>query len=295
MSPAASCRSPARLAVPSQCPPCAEAYRADTYQLIRAGLTGGKGIPATVATHPCRLRSPSPHPPSARSTPAGRRRPDPPAIPAEQPGLPARLTPSLRQRHGRDDALLGEPLCPGCYDYTGTVLFNSCAPELWRRFTITLRRSLARQAGLTNKALAAQLRVSYAKVAEYQRRGVVHFHAIIRLDGPAGPSTPTARLGHPRTTDRRHHPGRRSRPRRNPSGRWPARPDPGLGTEHDIRPITHDRRPDRHEASPPTWPSTPPRPPNAPAPSTAASPPPTSSPISRSASTPDVSSPSASA
>ncbi len=72
---------------------------------------------------------------------------------------------------------------------TGAVLFNACAPELWRRFTITLRRILARQAGLTGKALAAQLRVSYAKVAEYQRRGVVHFHAIIRLDGPAGPTT----------------------------------------------------------------------------------------------------------
>src|SRR5215475_659153 len=37
----------------SQCPPCAEVYRADTYQLIRAGLSGGKGIPDTVATHPC--------------------------------------------------------------------------------------------------------------------------------------------------------------------------------------------------------------------------------------------------
>lgn len=79
---------------------------------------------------------------------------------------------------------------PGCYDYTGAVLFNACAPELWRRFTIALRRALARRAGLTNKALAAQVRVSYAKVAEYQRRGVVHFHAIIRLDGPAGPTTP---------------------------------------------------------------------------------------------------------
>jgi excisionase family DNA binding protein len=62
-------------------------------------------------------------------------------------------------------------------------------PELWRRFTITLRRTLARRAGLTGKALAAQARLSYAKVAEYQRRGVVHFHAIVRLDGPAGPTT----------------------------------------------------------------------------------------------------------
>src|SRR5438552_15087117 len=56
-------------------------------------------------------------------------------------------------------------------------------------FTITLRRVLAHQAGLTNKALAGQLRVSFAKVAEDQRRGVVHFHAIIRLDGPTGPGT----------------------------------------------------------------------------------------------------------
>src|SRR5262249_19530299 len=50
-------------------------------------------------------------------------------------------------------------------------------------------------AGLTGQELAAQLRVSYAKVAEYQRRGVVHFHAIIRLDGPAGPAdAPPARV-----------------------------------------------------------------------------------------------------
>src|SRR3954447_23603450 len=36
----------------SVCPPCAETYRADTYQLIRAGIVGGKGIPTTVAAHP---------------------------------------------------------------------------------------------------------------------------------------------------------------------------------------------------------------------------------------------------
>jgi hypothetical protein len=37
----------------SVCPPCAATYRSDTYQLIRAGLAGGKGMPATIATHPC--------------------------------------------------------------------------------------------------------------------------------------------------------------------------------------------------------------------------------------------------
>ncbi len=37
----------------SRCAPCAEVYRAYTYQLIRAGPTGGKGVPAEVANHPC--------------------------------------------------------------------------------------------------------------------------------------------------------------------------------------------------------------------------------------------------
>lgn len=32
--------------------------------------------------------------------------------------------------------------------------------------------------------LAEHLTVSFSKVAEFQRRGVVHFHALIRLDGP---------------------------------------------------------------------------------------------------------------
>lgn len=32
--------------------------------------------------------------------------------------------------------------CPDCYDYTAHIAFNWHAPELWRRFTITLRRNL---------------------------------------------------------------------------------------------------------------------------------------------------------
>jgi hypothetical protein len=31
--------------------------------------------------------------------------------------------------------------------------------------------------------------VSYGKVAEFQKRGAVHFHAVIRLDGPDGPDS----------------------------------------------------------------------------------------------------------
>ena len=36
----------------SVCPGCAETYRRDAYHLIRAGLTGGKGITPAVATYP---------------------------------------------------------------------------------------------------------------------------------------------------------------------------------------------------------------------------------------------------
>jgi DNA-binding HxlR family transcriptional regulator len=40
---------------------------------------------------------------------------------------------------------------------------------------------------MTQKELRERVRVSFAKVAEYQ---IVHFHAVIRLDGPNGPDTP---------------------------------------------------------------------------------------------------------
>ena len=35
------------------CPSCSEVYKGDARQIIRSGLTGGKGIPETVADHPC--------------------------------------------------------------------------------------------------------------------------------------------------------------------------------------------------------------------------------------------------
>ena len=51
---------------------------------------------------------------------------------------------SCTERHSTDDPRLGEPLCPDCYDYAGSVLFNALAPQLWKRFTDALRRHLAK-------------------------------------------------------------------------------------------------------------------------------------------------------
>ncbi|GAB2791355.1 hypothetical protein GCM10027073_24430 [Streptomyces chlorus] len=77
-------------------------------------------------------------------------------------------------------------LDPATYDYAGSVLFNNHAGQLWQRFTTRLRRELAARAGLSRRELADRLRVSYGKVAEFQKRGALHFHAVVRLDGPEG-------------------------------------------------------------------------------------------------------------
>lgn len=87
--------------------------------------------------------------------------------------------------HDHAGTQVGQPLCADCYDYTAHLVWQWHAPELWRRFTISLRRQLARHLGLSETAARRLVRVQFAKVAEFQRRGVIHFHALIRLDGPA--------------------------------------------------------------------------------------------------------------
>ena len=62
------------------------------------------------------------------------------------------------------------------------MLWNALAPELWRRTTIAVQRALGRLVGLQEGELRQLMRISYAKVAEFQRRGAIHFHAVIRLD-----------------------------------------------------------------------------------------------------------------
>jgi hypothetical protein len=86
------------------------------------------------------------------------------------------------QRHDADDPRLGEPLCGRCYQAGAQVLWNALAGRLWSRTIIYLYRALAQLVGLPEAELRAQVRISFAKVAEYQKRGAVHFHAIIRLD-----------------------------------------------------------------------------------------------------------------
>jgi len=234
-------RVPCKTRRASRCPACAETYRADTYQLIRAGLVGGKGVPDTVGGHPClfvTLTAPSFGPVHAHRERDNR---TVPCHPRRNTGnCPHGRPMSCTVRHPDDDTRIGEPLCPDCYDYTGSVLFNAVAGELWRRFTDALRRRVAKLAGLTLRELREHLVISFAKVAEYQRRGVVHFHAIIRADGPDGPTSPPPAwaTGHLLTEAIRYAAGAVT------VGTPPDDSEPGRvlrwGEQIDVRPVTAD-------------------------------------------------------
>ncbi|WP_371527186.1 replication initiation protein [Streptomyces sp. NBC_01283] len=158
----------------SRCPACAWTYAGDTYHLIRAGLVGDTRheIPATIR-----------HRPRVFATLTA------PSFGAVH-NQPTHGACRCGTAHRDDDPTLGTPLDPYAYDYAAAVLFNNHAGDLWHRFINRLRRELAARVGITQKAFKETARLSYGKVAEFQKRGAVHFHAVIRIDGPDGPDTP---------------------------------------------------------------------------------------------------------
>ncbi|MFF0864978.1 replication initiator [Nonomuraea sp. NPDC003560] len=169
----------------SRCPACAETYRQDTFHLIRAGLLGGdKGVPEIVRTHPRVLATLT-----APSFGPVHRGPDKDGT--ANVCHARRTGPSCFTRHHLGDPTIGQPLDADSYDYTAHILWNAHAAALWHRFTVYLRQHLAAATGLTRKEFARVSRLSFAKVAEYQARGVVHFHAVIRLDGRDGDTLTT--------------------------------------------------------------------------------------------------------
>jgi hypothetical protein len=164
------------------CPACSAVYKRDARQMVRVGLAGGKGTPDTIATHPCvfaTLTAPSFGPVHSRRMRGKTVLPCRPRRDHNERRCPHGRDISCPVRHVEADSRLGQPLCGDCYDYEAAVLFNAYAADLWRRFITYLPRRLA---GVTQRALRGQVRIRFVKVAEYQARGVVHFHAVMRLD-----------------------------------------------------------------------------------------------------------------
>ena len=166
----------------SQCLSCSRLYAADMFHLIRAGVTGGKTVPESVADHPlvfATMTAPSfgkvhvCRGDGARCHPGERR--------LCRHGL-SQTCPALHQDDNAGS--VGQPLCTDCYDYASHVVWQWWAPDLWRRFTIALRRLVAKTLEVSAVRLSEVATVQYAKVGEYQLRGAIHFHALVRLDGP---------------------------------------------------------------------------------------------------------------
>jgi len=157
------------------CPSCSALYRLDALHLISAGLRGGKDTPEAVAGHPRLLLTlTAPSFGTVHTGPAKDGHP-----------RPCRCA----TMHPAGDKLIGSAVDPDRYDYPGQVLFNAHAGLLWATFTRQTRRELATIAGLGRTSAARSARIAFAKVAEFQTRGVVHIHAIVRIDGPAGPAS----------------------------------------------------------------------------------------------------------
>ncbi|MDQ7910219.1 plasmid replication initiator protein [Phytohabitans sp. ZYX-F-186] len=208
------------------CPTCSKRYQRDAYQVVRSGLIGGKGVPEHVATHPAvfpTLTAPSfgqvhtRH--VKRHTCESRRRCDcrpEPCHPRRDAPICPHGTPLVcYARHEETDRRLGTALCPDCYDYDAQVVWNVQAGELWRRTTIAVNRHLHRltrargipdipdyylSRGKVRIRWKPPFRLSFGKAAEMQRRGVVHFHGIVRLDGN-DPTDPTRIIPPPPAID----------------------------------------------------------------------------------------------
>lgn len=88
---------------------------------------------------------------------AGRRR---------QASLPCRCG----RHHHPEDARLGSPTDRDAYDYVGTVLWEAHAGQLWHRLSSRSGVRSRRTSAWWARCLRDVARLSYANVAEYQRR-----------------------------------------------------------------------------------------------------------------------------
>ncbi|MHB1447261.1 MAG: replication initiator [Acidimicrobiales bacterium] len=162
----------------TRCPACSVIYKGDARAIVTAGLTGGKGADASVAERPAvfvTLTAPSFGAVHTVWDGTG-------ACQAGRGSCAHGLARGCGGFHELGDPELGEALCPDCYDYEGAVIWNARVNELWRRTLVYAQLSLAARLGVPAREVRRHARLSFAKVVEFQRRGLVHVHAVVRLD-----------------------------------------------------------------------------------------------------------------
>jgi len=176
------------------CPACSHTYKGDAWQVVATGLQGGKGVSPDVGLRPrvfATLTAPSFGAVHTRPSAAGQSHERSRACRRSngrdrQQRCPHGQRSECLIHHGDDDPLLGQPICPRCFDYSAAVLWNAHVAVLWQRTAKRTLRFIERQGGVKH----GRLRLSYVKAAEFQRRGLVHVHLVVRVDGNDGPDDP---------------------------------------------------------------------------------------------------------
>lgn len=149
----------------SACPPCAALYRGDARAIIfeglRTALDHGEQLVFLTLTAPSFGEThrvpPTPSPRLNRRQRAA----------WEKRYL--RACPCGTQHAPGDRRFIGVPLRPSLYDYDGQVRWNSEAGRLWSRTADEIRRRLDLDT------------LPYIGTTEWQARGAVHLHLILRL------------------------------------------------------------------------------------------------------------------
>ena len=143
--------------VKSKCPSCAELYRGDWAAIARSGIF--EGAPGRFRFYLLTLTAPS--------FGAVHRVPRRDGGPVRRCGWGVVHVPG-------DVGLRGVPLDPGAYDYAGQVAWNRDVGVLWDR---TRRRVRDRWDS-----------VEFFIVREWQDRGVLHTHVLMRIEAGCAPS-----------------------------------------------------------------------------------------------------------
>ncbi len=167
----------------SVCPACSHTYKGDAWQVVSSGISGGKGVPIEVAGHPfvfVTLTAPSFGPVHREATIGS---------PVCRHGGGDRcvhgVAASCDARHEPGDPMCGQPICGECFDYEGAVVWNANLGLLWANTFKRLVRAIN-----TDAKSADQVRVSYARAVEFQKRGLVHLHVVMRSDAKSDGSVP---------------------------------------------------------------------------------------------------------
>ena len=139
-----------------KCPHCSNVYRRDAITVLQSGLKGAENstIPFTFITFTA---------PGAEVFGPTHQR----VVQSGKSGKSFVRKCGCRQVHEAGDEAIGTPLHPNTYRFDRAADFNAHASRL---LTVTMQR-LGRVVGR---------KLSYVRVAEFQTRGLIHFHVIVK-------------------------------------------------------------------------------------------------------------------